>query len=102
MINAYTDLHERGYCHSFEAYVGDELVGGLYGIQLGHYFAAESSFFRVPDASKAAMVFMADYLRRQGCTWFDCQVLTPFSESFGAREIERDEFMELLRAALPS
>lgn len=102
MIDAYSDLHNRGYCHSFEAYLGDELVGGLYGIQLGRYFAAESSFFRVPDASKAAMVFMANYLRTQGCTWFDCQVLTPFSESFGAREITRDEFMVLLRAALPS
>lgn len=99
MVSAYTTLLERGYCHSFEAYQGDELVGGLYGVQIGRYFAAESSFFRVPNASKVAMVFMANYLREQGCTWFDCQVLTPFSESFGARGIPRSEFMELLRVA---
>jgi leucyl/phenylalanyl-tRNA--protein transferase len=102
MIHAYTNLHERGYCHSFETYLGGELAGGVYGVQIGRFFAAESSFFRVPDASKVAMVFMADYLRTQGCRWFDCQVLTPFSESFGAREIPREEFMQLLHEALSS
>lgn len=98
--DAYIELHRRGFCHSFEAYMHDELVGGLYGIQIGRFFAAESSFFRVPNASKAAMCALADYLREEDIKWFDCQVLTPFSESFGAREIARDGYMRLLANAL--
>jgi len=100
MIRAYCDLQAAGFCHSFEAYQNGELVGGLYGVQIRGFFAAESSFFRVSNASKAAMCHLVDYLRRSRITWFDCQVLTPFSESFGAREIPRDEFMALLNSAL--
>lgn len=100
MIEGYCELFKRGFCHSFEAYQAGELVGGIYGVQIGSYFAAESSFFRVSYASKAAMCHLADYLRRTGVTWFDCQVMTPFSESFGAREIPRDEFMQLLKRSL--
>jgi leucyl/phenylalanyl-tRNA--protein transferase len=96
LIEAYCTLFDAGFCHSFEAYKDGVLVGGLYGVQLGSYFAAESSFFRVTSASKAAMCHAADYLRRSGITWFDCQVLTPFSESFGARELSRAEFMTML------
>lgn len=99
VIDAYVDLFNLGFCHSFESYLDGELVGGIYGIQIGKFFAAESSFFRVPDASKVAMCFMADYLRGEGVTWFDCQVLTPLSTSFGAREISREKYMERLRAA---
>ena len=100
VIEAYVELHRLGFCHSFEAFKGEELVGGLYGIQIGRFFAAESSFFRVPDASKAAMCLLARYLSEQKIEWFDCQVLTPFSESFGAREIARDGYMRLLANAL--
>jgi leucyl/phenylalanyl-tRNA--protein transferase len=100
MVRAYCNLHAAGFCHSFEAYQSGELVGGLYGVQIGRFFAAESSFFRVSNASKAAMCHLVEYLRNSGISWFDCQVLTPFSEGFGAREISRDEFMQLLSAAL--
>ena len=100
IVSAYTELFELGHCHSFETYLNEELVGGLYGIQIGKFFAAESSFFRFPDASKFAMCSMVDYLRQQGISWFDCQVLTPFSESFGAREISREDYMVMLSAAL--
>lgn len=100
IISAYCDLFERGYCHSFETYLDGKLVGGLYGVQIGTFFAAESSFFRVADASKSAMCFMADYLKRSGSAWFDCQVLTPFSLSFGAREIPREHYMDLLATTL--
>jgi leucyl/phenylalanyl-tRNA--protein transferase len=95
---AYIKLHSRGFAHSFETYLGDALVGGIYGIQLGRFFAAESSFYRRDNASKAAMIYLVEYLREQGITWFDCQVLTPFSASFGAREIPRSDFMQLLSA----
>jgi leucyl/phenylalanyl-tRNA--protein transferase len=100
IINAYTKLHTLGFAHSFESYLDGELVGGLYGIQIGRFFAAESSFFRVPDASKVAMCSMVNYLRGDGITWFDCQVLTPFSEGFGAREIPRSDYMRLLASTL--
>jgi leucyl/phenylalanyl-tRNA--protein transferase len=100
MREAYTELHRLGIAHSFESYLDDELVGGLYGIQIGHFFAAESSFYRVSNASKVAMIRLVEYLRELGITWLDCQVLTPFSESFGAREVPREEFMQLLSLAL--
>jgi leucyl/phenylalanyl-tRNA--protein transferase len=100
IIAAYIELHQRGFCLSFEAYEGDTLVGGLYGVRLGGFFAAESSFYRTSGASKAAMNFMVDTLRREGLRWVDCQVLSPFSQSFGAREVPRIEFMRLLSAAL--
>jgi leucyl/phenylalanyl-tRNA--protein transferase len=96
MIDAYIQLHELGVAHSFEAFFDDTLVGGIYGVQVGRFFAAESSFYRKDNASKVAMIRMVEYLREQGISWFDCQVLTPFSEGFGACEITRDEFMTLL------
>jgi len=100
IINAYTKLHTMGFTHSFESYLDGELVGGLYAIQIGRFFAAESSFFREPEASKVAMCSMVEYLRSEGISWFDCQVLTPFSEGFGAREISRNDYMRLLAGAL--
>lgn len=96
--DAYIKLHTLGFAHSFETYLGDRLIGGIYGMQVGGFFAAESSFYRRDNASKAAMITMVEYLRNQGFAWFDCQVLTPFSESFGAREIPRSDFMRLLGA----
>lgn len=100
IVEAYTELHRAGNCHSFETYCGDELVGGLYGVQIGRMFAAESSFYRRPDASKAAMCRLVEHLHSQSIPWFDCQVLTPFSESFGAREVPRSVFMTMLQSAL--
>jgi leucyl/phenylalanyl-tRNA--protein transferase len=100
MQKAYQKLHQLGIAHSFEAYHDSVLVGGVYGIRLGAFFAAESSFYREDNASKVVMVALAEYLRKEGISWFDCQVLTPFSESFGAREIPRTEFMKLLGESL--
>lgn len=96
MVEGYCDFFDHGYCHSFETFLNGELVGGMYGVQIGRYFAAESSFFRVPGASKGSMCFMVDYLRTQEIAWFDCQQVTPFSRSFGATELSRDQFIELL------
>lgn len=100
IVEAYHNLFLKGVCHSFETYQGEQLVGGMYGVQIGRFFAAESSFYRVSNASKVAMIAMVEYLRSQSITWFDCQVLTPFSESFGAREISREEYMKLLSSTL--
>lgn len=96
MRGAYQRLHELGIALSFEAYQNNSLVGGVYGVRIDNFFAAESSFYRADNASKVVMVALAEYLKREGIPWFDCQVLTPFSESFGAREIPRSEFMKLL------
>jgi leucyl/phenylalanyl-tRNA---protein transferase len=96
MLEAYCDFFDQGHCHSFETYLNGELVGGMYGVQIGRYFSAESSFYRVPNASKGAMCHMVEYLRGQGIAWFDCQQVTPFSKSFGATELKRDQFLELL------
>jgi leucyl/phenylalanyl-tRNA--protein transferase len=93
-------LYELGIAHSFEAYHEGELVGGLYGIRIDRYFVAESSFYRKPNASKVAMVALTEYLQQQGITWFDCQMITPFSKGFGATELPRAEFMKLLAEAL--
>lgn len=100
IMKAYCHLHTLGIAHSFETYSNGTLVGGLYGVRIGGFFAAESSFYRISNASKSAMLALHDYLVDEGISWFDCQMLTPFSESFGAREIARHEFMELLKRAL--
>jgi len=99
IISAYSELHRLGIAHSFESYLDGELVGGIYGVRVNNFFAAESSFYRKANASKVAMVALYEYLKRDGIPWFDCQVLTPFSESFGAKEISRDEFLRLLNGA---
>jgi leucyl/phenylalanyl-tRNA--protein transferase len=100
VIQAYSKLHQLGIAHSFETYLDGELVGGIYGLRIKSFFAAESSFYRKANASKIAMVSLYEYLKLEQIPWFDCQVLTPFSESFGAKEIPRDEYLKLLETAL--
>jgi leucyl/phenylalanyl-tRNA--protein transferase len=100
IMAAYKELHALGIAHSFETYCDDELVGGLYGVRVGNFFVAESSFYRTSNASKFAMLALRRYLLDEEITWFDCQMLTPFSESFGATEITRREFMQLLKIAV--
>lgn len=98
MIEAYTRLHELGHAHSIEAWFEGELAGGLYGVALGRVFFGESMFFRRRDASKVAFVQLARQLRRWGFGVIDCQMSTEHLRRFGAVEIARTEFMELLRA----
>lgn len=100
MIDAYSRLFDMGIAHSFESYHESELVGGIYGVEIGGFFAAESSFYRETNASKVAMITLIEYLRAKGIQWLDCQVITPFSASFGARPVERKEFMKMLKQAL--
>lgn len=100
MVSAYTELHQAGYAHSIECFVGEELVGGLYGVGIGGMFAGESMFYRQPNASKLALNYLVEILRARGSEWIDCQQLTPFFSSLGAVEIERNRFMGLLREAV--
>jgi len=97
MRDAYVKLHELGFAHSFEAWEGDALVGGLYGVSLGAAFFGESMFATRPDASKAAFVRGVETLAARGFRLVDCQVSTEHLLRFGAEDWPRARYL----AALP-
>ena len=96
----YRKLHRRGHCHSIEAYDGDELVGGLYGVNLGRAFFGESMFHRARDASKVALVHLVARLKAGGFQLLDTQFVTDHLKMFGATEVSRRQYHKLLEAAL--
>jgi leucyl/phenylalanyl-tRNA---protein transferase len=98
MAEAYLELHRRGHAHSFEAWHGNELVGGLYGVHVGGLFAAESMFHRSTDASKAVLVVAVTSLARAKIQLFDVQFKTAHLTSMGATEITRNAYIERLHA----
>tara|TARA_Y100000589_G_scaffold285167_1_gene284499 strand:- start:100 stop:615 length:516 start_codon:yes stop_codon:yes gene_type:complete len=100
MQAAYIELHQQGYAHCAEAWLDDELVGGLYGVTLGGVFFGESMFSDVPDASKVVYTTLVPQLARMGYRLIDCQVYTEYLSRFGAREWSRDEFQDALKSAL--
>jgi leucyl/phenylalanyl-tRNA--protein transferase len=100
MIDAYARLHELGFAHSIEAWSGDELVGGLYGVSLGAVFFGESMFAHAPDASKVAFVACVRQLDAWEIRLIDCQVHTDHLARFGATEIPRARYLERLAIAL--
>lgn len=100
MIEAYSELHRRGYAHSAEAWKGETLAGGLYGVSLGGAFFGESMFARAPDASKIAFVTLVRQLERRGITLVDSQVYTHHLERFGAEEWPRKRYLAALQKAL--
>lgn len=95
---AYERLHELGLAHSVEAWEGETLAGGLYGVAVDGVFGGESMFHRAPNASKLALLFLAQRLSARGARWMDIQMLTPHLEALGARELSRAEFLDLLAA----
>ena len=99
IIAAYERFHAAGDAHSIEAWEGDELVGGVYGVDAGGVFTGESMFHLRPNASKLALLFLIDELRGRGAILLDCQVITPHMEVLGAREISRGRFLDLLALA---
>ena len=99
MIRAYVRLHERGEALSFEVWRDERLVGGLYGVQRGALFAAESMFHRETNASKVALVAAVRSLFAAGIELFDVQFLTPHLASMGVYEIRRTEYLARARAA---
>ncbi len=100
MVEAYLELHRLGFAHSIEAWDGESLAGGLYGVSLGAAFFGESMFARCPDASKIAFVACVRQLDRWGIGLVDCQVHTEHLERFGAYEVPRAKYLELLEVAL--
>ena len=95
MIEAYVKLHEMGQAKSVEVWQNNELVGGLYGIDLGTIFCGESMFSKVSNASKVAFITLVENLKIRKYKLIDCQVHNDHLESLGAREIDRAEFMKI-------
>ncbi|WP_188048923.1 leucyl/phenylalanyl-tRNA--protein transferase [Flavobacterium sp. GP15] len=96
MIEAYCNLNNLGIAKSVEVWQNEELVGGLYGIDLGTIFCGESMFSLVSNASKVAFIALVEQLKTQNYKLLDCQVYNPHLESLGCREIKRTEFMSIL------
>ena len=94
---AYTRLHRLGVAHSAEVWRDDVLVGGVYGVDVDGAFAAESMFYRQPNASKLALLHLIDHLRSRGLDWIDVQTLTPHMGRLGAELVPRDEFLARLQ-----
>lgn len=97
MMEAYCKLHVQGFAKSVEVWQDGVLVGGLYGVDLGHVFCGESMFSKVPNASKMAFISLVHYLKEHHYKLLDCQVYNPHLESLGCREIDRNEFMNFLK-----
>ena len=98
MVDAYCKLHEKGIAKSIEVWQNEELVGGLYGIDLGHIFCGESMFSTVSNASKMAFIALVNYLRENHYKLLDCQVYNDHLDSLGCVEIDRDDFMAILKS----
>jgi len=99
MLRGYTELHRLGHAHSVEAWDGERLVGGVYGVDAGGAFAGESMFYLQPNASKLALLFLIEHLKARSLEWLDIQVLTPHMTALGARLVPREEFLSLLADA---
>lgn len=99
MVAAYTRLHREGHAHSLEVWRGDELVGGVYGVQVGALFAAESMFHRVTDMSKVAIAAFVPTLFAAGIEVLDVQFATAHLTTLGVYEVPRADYLDRLAAA---
>lgn len=100
ILDAYEQLHELGFAHSVEAWIGEELVGGLYGVSIGGAFFGESMFSRVTDASKVCLVHLAARLNAGGYVLHDTQFTTDHLKSFGAEEVPAKDYAVRLKGAV--
>lgn len=100
IVESYVYLHHLGHAHSLEVWLGGELAGGLYGVQIGAAFFGESMFHVVTDASKVALVTLVERLRAREFLLLDTQWTTPHLERFGVQEIPRDDYLEQLGKAI--
>ena len=100
LASSYAELADSGFCYSVEAFKGRQLVGGMYGVAIDTMCSGESMFYLETDASKLCLLHLFELLEDMGVSWFDCQQLTPLMQSFGARELERKRFLDLLRPSV--
>ena len=98
MVEAYCKLNELGIAKSVEVWQDDELVGGLYGVDLGHVFCGESMFSKVSNASKMAFIALAKQLEMANYRLLDCQVYNDHLASLGCVEIDREDFLMVLKS----
>ncbi|CAC9972705.1 leucyl/phenylalanyl-tRNA--protein transferase [Flavobacterium panici] len=98
MIESYCELNKQGIAKSVEVWQDEVLIGGLYGIDLGHVFCGESMFSKVSNASKVGFIYLVNHLKKENYKLLDCQVYNPHLDSLGCREIDRDEFMSILKS----
>jgi leucyl/phenylalanyl-tRNA--protein transferase len=94
MEQAYINLHKKGIAKSIEVWFGDELIGGLYGVEINHIFCGESMFSKVSNASKLAFMHLA---KNKNYKLIDCQIYNEHLASLGAREIDRSLFLSILK-----
>ncbi len=99
-INAYLKMHEKGLAHSVEVFENKKLVGGLYGVSMGTCFFGESMFSKVSNASKYAFIFLAKALQKRNFTMLDCQVYNPHLATLGAKNMDRNIYLDLLKIGL--
>ena len=96
-IESYCKFHQTSDAHSIEVWdESGELVGGLYGVDAGGAFCGESMFYKQPNASKFALLFLIEHLKKRGAMWLDIQVMTPHFKVLGAKEIDRTDFLDKL------
>ncbi len=95
MEQAYINLHQKGIAKSIEVWFENELVGGLYGLEINNIFCGESMFSKVSNASKLAFIYLAKY---KNYTLIDCQIYNEHLPSLGAREVDRDIFLKILKS----
>ena len=100
MIEAYAELHQRGYAHSVETYLDGSLVGGLYGVSLGGAFFGESMFFEKSNASKVAVYYLVERLVSWDFDFIDSQVPNDHMKSLGGKEVDRESFLMMLEKSL--
>lgn len=96
MMEAYIGLHKKGVAKSVEVWQNEELVGGLYGVDLGHVFCGESMFSKVSNSSKVAFHFLVNHLKDNNYKLLDCQVYNEYLDSLGCVEIDREVFMAII------
>jgi leucyl/phenylalanyl-tRNA---protein transferase len=97
MIEAYVSLHEKGFATSVEVWQNDELVGGLYGVDLGTVYCGESMFSKVANASKVAFISLINELKQKNYSLLDCQLHNDHLEKLGAFEISRELYIKILK-----
>jgi leucyl/phenylalanyl-tRNA--protein transferase len=100
MIDAYCELHRLGHAHSIEVWQDDQLAGGTYGVAIGGFFAAESMFYRLRDASKVALAHLVAHLRSRGYRLLDIQQWTPHTGRLGAVTVSRIQYLRRLAVAV--
>lgn len=94
---AYLALHQQGLAHSVEVWQANQLVGGLYGVQLGQIFCGESMFNRIDNGAKFALIALQQHLQRYAPGWIDCQLPNPFLLRLGATVMPRTDYLHLLQ-----